>query len=104
VSYIKAASVDELRPGELLEIEMNDNLYAICNIAGEIRAVHGICPHHGGPLGQGALEGSLLSWPWHAWQFDTATGACVFNDELRIPTYSVRVEEGQIMVDIPEYA
>src|SRR3954468_10388909 len=66
VSYIKVASLDQLPPGELLEVEVNNKLYALCNVAGEIRAVHGTCPHHGGPLGQGALEGSLLSCPWHA--------------------------------------
>jgi nitrite reductase (NADH) small subunit len=104
VPYVIVASLDELPAGEVLEIEMNHELYAICNVAGEVRALHGICPHHGGPLGQGALEGSLLSCPWHAWPFDTASGACAFNDELRIPTYPVRVEAGQILVDLPAHA
>jgi nitrite reductase (NADH) small subunit len=88
----------------MLEIELNNRLYALCNVAGEIRAIDGVCPHHGGPLGQGALDGSLVSCPWHAWQFDTATGACTFNDELRIPVYPVRVEAGRIMVEIPDHA
>jgi len=44
VSYIKVASLRDLPPGGLLEIELNNHLYAICNVAGEIRAMHGICP------------------------------------------------------------
>jgi len=39
--------------------------------------------------------------PWHMWQFDSATGACAFNAELRIPVYPVRVEEKEILVDLP---
>jgi nitrite reductase (NADH) small subunit len=102
MAFTKLASLDELPEGSLLEIVAGKDLYALCNVAGEVRAIHGICPHHGGPLGQGALEGSMVTCPWHMWQFDSGTGACAFNDELRIPTYAVRVEAGQILVDIPE--
>jgi nitrite reductase/ring-hydroxylating ferredoxin subunit len=30
----------------------------------------------GGPLGEGELEGSCLTCPWHGWQFNVRTGAC----------------------------
>ncbi|HEX4274842.1 MAG TPA: Rieske (2Fe-2S) protein [Bryobacteraceae bacterium] len=102
MAFRKVASVDELPAGALLEIIQDNNLYALCNVAGDVRALSGVCPHHGGPLGQGALEGTFVACPWHAWQFDSATGACAFNDELRIPTYAVRIEAGQILVDLPE--
>jgi nitrite reductase (NADH) small subunit len=104
MAYQKLASLDELPQGTLLEIVQGNDLYALCNVAGEVRAMSGTCPHHGGPLGQGALEGSIVTCPWHAWQFDTRTGACSFNDALRIPTYAVRVEAGEILVDLPAHA
>ena len=63
------------RPVRLLEIVRGNDLYALCNVDGEVRAMAGVCPHHGGPLGQGALDGALVTCPWHAWQFDSATGA-----------------------------
>jgi nitrite reductase/ring-hydroxylating ferredoxin subunit len=100
--YQKLARLDELPEGALLEIVQGDDLYALCNVAGEVRAIAGVCPHHGGPLGQGALEGGIVTCPWHAWEFDTATGVCVFIPDLRIPTYPVRVEAGDILVDLPE--
>jgi nitrite reductase (NADH) small subunit len=104
MAYRKLASLEELPEGALLEIVQGNDVYALCNVAGEIRALSGVCPHHGGPLGQGALEGSIVTCPWHAWQFDSATGACLFNDELRIPTYPVHIEAGQILVDLPEHS
>jgi nitrite reductase/ring-hydroxylating ferredoxin subunit len=88
----------------LIEIIQDGEPYAVCNIDGEVRAMAGVCPHQGGPLGQGALEGSLVTCPWHSWQFDAATGACAFNAELRIPTYPVRVEQNDILVDLPGLA
>ena len=102
MAYTKLARLDELPEGALLEIVDGNNLYALCNVAGDIRAIYGTCPHHGGPLGQGALEGSIVTCPWHAWPFDSATGACMFNNDLRIPTYPVRIEAGDILVDLPE--
>jgi nitrite reductase/ring-hydroxylating ferredoxin subunit len=88
----------------LIEIIQDGEPYAVCNVDGHVRAMAGVCPHQGGPLGQGALEGSLVTCPWHAWQFDPVTGACAFNEELRVPTYPVRVEENDILVDLPGLA
>ena len=92
----------ELPPGSLVEIVRGNDLYAVCNVGGEVRAMGGVCPHHGGPLGQGALDGRLVTCPWHAWQFDSSTGSCVFNDAVRVPVYPVRIENGEILADLPD--
>jgi nitrite reductase/ring-hydroxylating ferredoxin subunit len=102
MAFEKLASLIELPPGSLIEIVRGDDLFALCNVEGDVRALSGVCPHAGGPLGQGAMEGTLLTCPFHAWQFDSATGACEFNETIRVPTYPVRVENGEIFVDIPD--
>jgi nitrite reductase/ring-hydroxylating ferredoxin subunit len=101
MAYRKLASVDELPEGSLIEVVQGADVYALCNVAGEVRAMAGVCPHNGGPLGQGALDGSIVTCPWHAWEFDSSTGSCLFDDELRVPTYPVRIEDGEILVDLP---
>jgi nitrite reductase (NADH) small subunit len=102
MAYTKLASLGELPEGALIEIVDGDSLYALCNVAGEVRAMAGVCPHHGGPLGQGALDGAIVTCPWHAWEFDSGTGTCTFNDDVRIATYPVRIEAGEILVDLPD--
>lgn len=104
MAFRKLACVDELPEGGLFEVVEGKDIYALCNVAGDVRAISGVCPHHGGPLGQGVLEGSIVTCPWHAWEFDTGNGACTFNDKLRVPTYAVRIEGGEILVDLPEHA
>ncbi len=101
MAFQKLASLAELPPGTLIEIERGLDLYALCNVEGEIRALSGVCPHQGGPLGQGALDGGVVTCPWHAWEFDSATGACGFNSEICAVTYPVRIESGEILVDLP---
>lgn len=102
MAFQKLAVLADLPLGSLLEVVRGDDLYALCNVGGEVRALTGVCPHQGGPLGQGTMEGSLVTCPFHMWQFDSATGECEFNHALRIPTYPVRVEGGEILVDIPD--
>ncbi|HVW85645.1 MAG TPA: Rieske (2Fe-2S) protein [Bryobacteraceae bacterium] len=98
--WTKLATLSDLPPGSLMEVERGDELYALCNVGGDVRALSGVCPHQGGPLGEGALNGDQVTCPWHAWEFDSATGACAFNERLTIPTYPVRVEGEEIWVEI----
>lgn len=65
------------------------------------RALDNHCPHAGGPLGLGWLDGTVVVCPWHAWEFDIRTGACLASDQCRVRTYRVREVEGQLQVELP---
>ena len=104
MAFTKLATLGELPPGALIEVIHDGAPYALCNVGGHIRALTGECPHNGGPLGQGTLDGPLITCPWHCWQFDSNTGTCIFGDDLAIDTYEVRVEGDDIFADLPENA
>jgi nitrite reductase/ring-hydroxylating ferredoxin subunit len=98
--WTKLATAAELTPGALIEVEREGSQYALCNVGGELRALDGVCPHQGGPLGEGALHDGVITCPWHMWEFDSRTGDCVFNNAVSVPVYPVRVEDGEVLVDI----
>ena len=98
---VKAASLSELPPGSVIPAEVGGESYAVCNAAGEIHVLDGICPHAGGPLGQGALHGATLVCPWHAWEYNCRTGVCEFNEDVRVATFPVTVEGDDILIDVP---
>lgn len=100
MAWTKLATLAELPPGALIEVEVGDDLYALCNVGGEIRALSGVCPHQGGPLGSGVLHGDMVGCPWHMWEFHSGTGACAFNERVKIPTYPVKIEGADVMVDL----
>ena len=56
------------------------------------------CPHQGGPIGAGQLEGRCLTCPWHGFQFDPETGAAPAPFEDRVQTHEVKFENGVIWV------
>ena len=101
MAFVKVASVSQLAPGSVLEATVGQNQYAICNVEGSIHALSGTCPHSGGPLGQGAVNGASLTCPWHAWEFDCRTGAHDYNPAVRVATFPVRIVGDEILVDIP---
>jgi nitrite reductase (NADH) small subunit len=81
---------------------------------GELYGVRNRCPHHGGPLCLGTVEnrlvgrpgaydlsgGTVLRCPWHGWEFDPATGACVDDPSLRVAVYPVKTEDGRVLLDV----
>jgi nitrite reductase/ring-hydroxylating ferredoxin subunit len=104
MAWTKLATIGELPKDSVIEVEHGGELYALCNAGGEIRAMSGVCPHEGGPLGQGTVVEGLVVCPWHMWEFDARSGVCLVDDRMGIPIYSVRVEKNNVLVDLPENA
>ncbi len=100
MAYVKVAELSKLAPGEVTEIMVDGNPLAVCRLAGKVHAIGGICPHQGGPLGQGALNGARVTCPWHAWEFDCRTGENDFEPPVSVPTYPVEVRGGEVFVDL----
>lgn len=100
--FVKVGSLSALPPGSVMEAHIGEETYAVCNAGGEIHVVEGICPHAGGPLGQGALHGTTLVCPWHAWEFDCraqVTGDA--DDGLLLVKVASKVEGDDILIDVP---
>ncbi len=72
--FVKLATLEELPAGAAKEVEFEGRVYALYNIDGTISAIDGICPHQGGPLAEGVIEGTTVTCPWHGWQFDVRSG------------------------------
>jgi nitrite reductase (NADH) small subunit len=104
MAWTRLAAVGELPKDSVIEVEHEGDLYAICHTKGEIRAMWGVCPHEGGPLGQGNVIDGMVICPWHMWEFDTNTGACLVDECLGVPTYDVKVEDGGIFVNLRKNA
>jgi nitrite reductase/ring-hydroxylating ferredoxin subunit len=97
--FVKVGTLDSLHPDNVMQAEVNGATYAICNFGGELRAFQGECPHAGGPLGEGTIENGRLVCPWHAWEYDCPTGANDFDETLKLESFPVKVENGEIYID-----
>ncbi len=71
---------------------------ALFKIDGEVYALDNACPHSEGPLGEGELERSVVTCPWHAWQFDVTSGECLNMPGCDATVLPIHMENGDIFL------
>lgn len=99
--FEKVMGVAELPPvGEAREAVCGDRQICIANAGGELSAMDNVCPHRGGPLGQGILEDGKLICPWHAWAFDVKTGVAVHSPQAKVDVYEIKVAGEDVLVKL----
>jgi nitrite reductase (NADH) small subunit len=71
---------------------------ALLKYQGKVYALDNICPHQGGPLGEGTIEEGCVTCPWHGWQFNVETGVCqnIPGEEAR--KIAVEVVDGAVFL------
>jgi nitrite reductase/ring-hydroxylating ferredoxin subunit len=100
---VLVAKMSELKPGSMkqCQVEGQDDI-VVANVDGALCAMRGICNHAGGPLGEGTLEGGIITCPWHGSKWDVKTGKCTeFAMDLDPePVYKVSVEGEDVYLEI----
>jgi nitrite reductase (NADH) small subunit len=98
---VSVGKIDELRPGEGRVVDAGGKSVAVFHVEGSYYAIDNSCLHRGGPLGEGDLDGPIVSCPWHAWRWDVRTGANANNPAVRVQCFPVTVESGEVFVELP---
>jgi nitrite reductase/ring-hydroxylating ferredoxin subunit len=81
--------VDAVPPGSALLV--GDT--AVFDVAGHFCATQAKCPHKQGPLNEGKLDGSTVTYPWHGSQFNVCTGTVLQGPAIDpLKTYRVTVD------------
>jgi nitrite reductase/ring-hydroxylating ferredoxin subunit len=96
--FVRVTGTTDVKSGQGIVVEMNGKTLAVFNVDGALHAIDNTCIHRGGPLGEGDLEGSVVTCPWHGWQYDVTTGACVANPAAKVERYEVKVEGTDVKV------
>ncbi len=97
---VKIASASELSPGQCKVVSAEGTEVALFNVDGKFYATDNVCLHKGGPLGDGSLDGPIVTCPWHGWQYDVTNGSNTSNPELRVKTLKVSVNGTDVLVEI----
>lgn len=73
---------------------------AVFKNAGRLCALQNVCPHEGGQLARGWIEGNAVVCPLHGYKFDLQTGACLNDQKLRAKVFNLIEEGGYFQVDL----
>jgi nitrite reductase (NADH) small subunit len=98
---MRIATQAELPPeNEAKEFPCASKTICIANVNGSYSAMDNVCPHRGGPLGQGMVEGNKVVCPWHGWEWDVKTGAATQDPNMKVAVYPLKIENGDVLVEL----
>jgi nitrite reductase (NADH) small subunit/3-phenylpropionate/trans-cinnamate dioxygenase ferredoxin subunit len=97
-SFYKAARVREVPPGTGRTVEVNGVKVALFNVEGRFHAIDDRCPHSGGALGEGILQGCVVTCPYHFWQFDVRHGRSPEFPDARVASFEVKLVGDEVHV------
>ncbi len=101
--FVRIGTVAELpNEGEAKEFIVGNLQVCVAKINGQFHAIDNVCPHRGGPLGQGIIEGTTVVCPWHGWEFEASTGKNPFSPSICVPAYDLMVENDDVLVRLRE--
>lgn len=98
--FKNVAKKADIPAGSGKTVQVDSKPVAIFNVDGSFYAMDNTCLHRGGPLGEGTLDGSTVTCPWHGWQYDVKTGVNTMNPQAKVVTYPVKVEGEDILVSL----
>jgi ferredoxin-nitrite reductase len=98
--YAVAADIAAIPEGRGMLARIAGNELALFRVGEQICAVDNACPHAGGSLSDGTLDGTCIVCPLHGWKFDVGTGANVETNRPGITSYPTRIENGKVLVRV----
>ncbi len=100
---VPVAALADVPPGTMLRVQVDGTDILLVNHDGTVRAMQGICSHEYFELDQGFLTGDSLTCALHLSRFDLFTGEALDPPaELPLAMYPVVVEDGQVVLELPE--
>jgi len=99
MAFERAAKVLEIPAGTIKEVQVAGLAIAVANVSGSFYAINNTCLHRGGPLGQGQLNGKVVTCPWHGWEYDVTTGKTVQNANAGVGCFAVEIRGDEIYIE-----
>ncbi len=97
-NFVPVAATSDIPPGEARAYIVGEREVAVFNIDGAFHAIENACPHQGGPLAEGWIEGRVVTCPWHAWCFDVTDGSMTLGALSSVDVFDVQVDGSTISV------
>jgi nitrite reductase/ring-hydroxylating ferredoxin subunit len=100
-NFIEVARADLIPPGSGSRLTTAGKEIAVFNVDGNICAIADTCPHAGGSLGLGKLDGRIVTCPVHGMKFDVTNGCFAGTSDFGVALFPAKVVDGEILVSIP---
>ena len=114
-SLVEVSKIGELKDGSMKDVSVNGREILLAKVGDKCYTTSNRCPHTGGKLSQGKLEGFIVTCPLHGSQFDLRDGRVVrwlkgsgivsavgrvLKSPRQLTIYNVKVIDDRVMIEI----
>jgi pyruvate oxidase len=100
-AWHKILDPDELEEGRVMTVSVGRESFAVSHYEGEYGAIDNACPHQGGPLGEGSIEGGWLRCPWHGYDYSPINGKPPGGFSDAPACFATEVRDDGVYVSLP---
>jgi len=100
--FVTAARHGDIPAGSARQVTVDGRWVGLFNIDGAYHAVDNLCLHRGGPLCEGSVKGTVVTCPWHGWQFDVTSGALMQDPTVGVTRHDTRSVGDEIQVRLTD--
>lgn len=102
--FVSVAKLSELEEGKGRKVTVHEDMeLALFKVNGKVYAIQESCPHQGGPLSDGDLDGTVVMCPWHGMTYDIQTGKAApeaWDQSFSVKTFNVKIEGDEVKVEV----
>jgi nitrite reductase/ring-hydroxylating ferredoxin subunit/DMSO/TMAO reductase YedYZ heme-binding membrane subunit len=102
--FVKVCRVDALEESRAKIFCIDEERIAVYKHENKLYAIHNVCKHQGGPLGEGKIIDGCITCPWHGYQYLPHNGQSPPPFTEKVNTYDVKVEDGMLWINPKPYA
>ena len=102
VTWFRVGDSDMVDMGSVTVVQAGHHTVALSLTNEGWGAITNRCPHQGGPLGEGFIEGCWLICPWHGWEYDPVSGETPGPFDDRVESFQVEERADGVYVGVLE--
>lgn len=97
--FVFVCGVDDILETRAKIFCVDEERIAVYRHEGRLYAVHNVCKHQGGPLGEGKILDGCITCPWHGYQYLPQNGQSPPPFREKVSTYAVKVMDGKVWLN-----
>jgi nitrite reductase/ring-hydroxylating ferredoxin subunit/DMSO/TMAO reductase YedYZ heme-binding membrane subunit len=97
--FVFVCPVDEIENSRAKIFCVDKERIAVYRYENKLYAVHNVCKHQGGPLGEGKILDGCITCPWHGYQYLPENGQSPPPFKEKVNTYDVKIIDNKVWLN-----
>lgn len=101
--FVYVCDVNQFEEGRAKMFCIDKERIAVYKHENRLYAIHNVCKHQGGPLGEGKIIDGCITCPWHGYQYLPHNGQSPPPFKEKVSTYDVKVMNEKVYINPAPY-